>query len=180
MSHKSEAKYSNITKDRLIYNKTGHFAILVNRRGVCKIFENGGVTGADPGFRRGGGFIHSEGGVSYRNFRSGSKLLQGPGQINKQKKLQTAVGGGVTRKNRGGPITRKKTPVSAPGPSIELHRPKSGPKYIWWWWWWCMGGGAFWFIKYIKFPCFHLITRGGAPAGGGGPALRPMCCLDII
>ena len=28
MSHKSEAKYSNITKDRLIYNKTGHFAIL--------------------------------------------------------------------------------------------------------------------------------------------------------
>ena len=43
MSHKSEAKYSNITKDRLIYNKTGHFAILVNRRGVCKIFENGGV-----------------------------------------------------------------------------------------------------------------------------------------
>ena len=44
MSHKSEAKYSNITKDRLLYNKTGHFAILVNRRGGgCKIFENGGV-----------------------------------------------------------------------------------------------------------------------------------------
>ena len=42
----------------------------------------------------GGGFVHSEGGGgSYRNFRSGSKLLQGPGQINKQKKLQTAVGG---------------------------------------------------------------------------------------
>ena len=40
-----------------------------------------------------GGFVHSEGGVLYRNFRSGSKLLQGPGQINKQKKLQTAVGG---------------------------------------------------------------------------------------
>ena len=50
------------------------------------------VPGTDPGFRR-GGFVHSEGGVSYRNFRSGSKLLQGPGQINKQKKLQTAVGG---------------------------------------------------------------------------------------
>ena len=33
-----------------------------------------------------GGFVHSEGGVSYRNFRSGSKLVQGPGQINKQKK----------------------------------------------------------------------------------------------
>ena len=43
MSHNSEAKYSNIIKDRLIYNKTGHFAILVNRRGVCKTFENGGV-----------------------------------------------------------------------------------------------------------------------------------------
>ena len=43
MSHKSEAHFLNITKDRLIYNKTGHFAILVNRRGVCKIFENGGV-----------------------------------------------------------------------------------------------------------------------------------------
>ena len=43
MSHKSEAHYLNITKDRLIYNKTGYFAILVNRRGVCKIFENGGV-----------------------------------------------------------------------------------------------------------------------------------------
>ena len=41
----------------------------------------------------GGGVRTSEGGVSYRNFRSGSKLLQGPGQINKQKKLQTAVGG---------------------------------------------------------------------------------------
>ena len=138
MSHKSEAKYSNITKDRLIYNKTGHFAILVNRRGVCKIFENGGVPGADPGFRRGGGggvrTFRRGGGGSYRNFRSGSKLLQGPGQINKQQKLQTAVGGG-------GDHPRKK-PVSAPGPSIELHRPKSGPKYIWcWWWWWCMGGG---------------------------------------
>ena len=47
------------------------------------------VTGADPGFRR-GGFVHSEGGGgSYRNFRSGSKLLQGPGQINKQKKYGT-------------------------------------------------------------------------------------------
>ena len=43
MSHKSEANYLNITKDRLLYNKTGHFAILVNRRDVCKIFENGGV-----------------------------------------------------------------------------------------------------------------------------------------
>ena len=43
MSHKNEANYLNISKDRLICNKTGHFAILVNRRDVCKIFENGGV-----------------------------------------------------------------------------------------------------------------------------------------
>ena len=43
-----------------------------------------------------GGVVHSEGGGggSYRNFRSGSKLLQDPGQITKQEKLQTAVGGG--------------------------------------------------------------------------------------
>ena len=53
----------------------------------------------------GGGFVHSEGGVSYRNFRSGSKLLQGPGQINKQNKI--AKRGGVS----GHP---KKKPVSAP------------------------------------------------------------------
>ena len=43
MSHKNEANYLNISKDRLICNKTGHFAILVNRRDVCKIFENSGV-----------------------------------------------------------------------------------------------------------------------------------------
>ena len=54
------------------------------------------LAGADPGFRRGGGFVHSEGGVSYRNFRSGSKLLQGPGQINKQTKIaDSRRGGGV-------------------------------------------------------------------------------------
>ena len=41
-----------------------------------------------------GGFVHSEGGVSYRNFRSGSKLLQGPGQINKQKKIADSRRGG--------------------------------------------------------------------------------------
>ena len=50
-------------------------------------------AGTDPGFRR-GGFIHSEGGVSYRDFRSGSKLLQGPGQINKQKKIADSHRGG--------------------------------------------------------------------------------------
>ena len=63
-------------------------------------------SGADPGFRR-GGFVHSEGGVSYRNFRSGSKLLQGPGQINKQKKIADS--------RRGGFRSPKKPPVSAHG-----------------------------------------------------------------
>ena len=66
--------------------------------------------GADPGFRRGeGSYIQKwggGGGGSYRNFRSGSKLLQVPGQINKQKKLQTDVGGG-------GPITQKNPCIRA-------------------------------------------------------------------
>ena len=45
--------------------------------------------------QKGGGFVHSEGGGgSYRNFRSGSKLLQGPGQINKQKKIADRHRGG--------------------------------------------------------------------------------------
>ena len=60
----------------------------------------------------GGGFVHSEGGVSYRNFRSGSKLLQGPGQINKQTKLQTAVGGG-------GPNTQKNPCIRACPPPLN-------------------------------------------------------------
>ena len=61
-----------------------------------------------------GGFVHSEGGGgSYRNFRSGSKLLQGPGQINKQKKLQTAVGGVSDHP--------KKKPVSAHEHGIDNH-----------------------------------------------------------
>ena len=72
--------------------------------------QSGVLAGADPGFRR-GGFVHSEGGVSYRKFRSGSKLLQGPGQINKQKKkiADSRRGGG------GGSDHPKKNPVSAPG-----------------------------------------------------------------
>ena len=120
MSHKSEAKCSNITKDRLIYNKTGHFAILVNRRGVCKIFENGGVPGADPGFRRGRGSYIQKGG-----FRTGISGAEGPGPwANQQAKK-------IADSHRGGGVrSPPKKPVSAPGPSIELHRPKSGPKYI--------------------------------------------------
>ena len=136
MSHKSEAKYSNITKDRLIYNKTGHFAILVNRRGVCKIFENGGVPGADPGFRRGegGSYIQKGGGGFVQEFQERIQIVAGPWANQQATKIADS--------RRGGAITREKKPVSAPGPSIELHRPKSGPKYIWWWWWWwCMGGG---------------------------------------
>ena len=68
-------------------------------------------TGVDPGFRRGGGgsYIQKGGGVSYRNFRSGSKLLQGPGQINKQKKIADSRRGGGVR-------SPKKKPVSAPSP----------------------------------------------------------------
>ena len=64
--------------------------------GVDLLVKDSMNPGADPGFRRGGGgsYIQKGGGGSYRNFRSGSKLLQDPGQINKQKKLQTAVGGG--------------------------------------------------------------------------------------
>ena len=46
-----------------------------------------------------------KGGVSYRNFRSGSKLLQGPGQINKQKKIADSC--------RGVSDHPKKSPVSA-------------------------------------------------------------------
>ena len=39
-----------------------------------------------------------------------------------------------------------------------------------------MGGGAFGFIQYIKFPCFHLITR------GRGSSFTPnvLNSLDII
>ena len=42
------------------------------------------------------------------NFRSGSKLLQGPGQINKQTKIANSRGGGGGG-GGGGPITPKKT-----------------------------------------------------------------------
>ena len=54
-----------------------------------------------------GGVVHSEGGVSYRNFRSGSKLLQGPGQINKQKKnADSRRGGGGVRWPKDPPCIR--------------------------------------------------------------------------
>ena len=38
------------------------------------------------------------------------------------------------------------------------------------------GGGIFWFIQYIEFPCFHLITR------GRGSSFTPnvLNSLDII
>ena len=57
----------------------------------------------------GGGSYIQKGGVSYRNFRSGSKLLQGPGQINKQKKIPDSRRGG----GGGGSDHPKKNPVSA-------------------------------------------------------------------
>ena len=49
----------------------------------------------------------SEGGGAYRNFRSGSKLLQGPGQIDKQNKIADSRRGG------GGVRSPQKNPVSA-------------------------------------------------------------------
>ena len=47
------------------------------------------------------------------NFRSGSKLLQGPGQINKQKKIADSRRGGGS--DHPPPPPKKKTPVSAHG-----------------------------------------------------------------
>ena len=67
---------------------------------------------ADPGFRRGGGVRTFRMGVSYRNFRSGSKLLQGPGQINKQNKIADSRRGGGSDHP---PPPPKKKPVSAHG-----------------------------------------------------------------
>ena len=83
--------------------------------------------GADPGFRRGGGGSYiRRGGGFVQNFRSGSKLLQGPGQINKQKKLQTAVGGvsdhpKKTLYPRMGPLAL--TVGMVLGPVLKLSRP---------------------------------------------------------
>ena len=72
------------------------------------------LPGADPGFRR-GGFVHSEGGVSYiqkGGFRTGisgadPNCCRALGKSTSKKKLQTAVGGVSDHP--------KKTPVSAPG-----------------------------------------------------------------
>ena len=71
----------------------------------------------------GGGFVHSEGGGgSYRNFRSGSKLLQGPGQTNKQKQIADS--------RRGGVRTPKKNPVSAHGRTQKSPRGPCPPPAI--------------------------------------------------
>ena len=63
------------------------------------------IPGADPGFRRGGGFVHSEGGGGVRTGISGAdpNCCRALGKSTSQQKLQTAVGGG------GGPIAPKKT-----------------------------------------------------------------------
>ena len=76
------------------------------------------IPGADPGFRRGG--RTSEGWVSYMNFRSGSKLLQGPGQINKQTKIANSRGGGG---GGGGVRSPQKNPVSAHGYYVDSRPP---------------------------------------------------------
>ena len=62
----------------LVYSKIDRY--IGSRRG-SRIQKGGFRT-----FRRGGG--------SYRNFRSGSKLLQGPGKINKQQKIADSRRGG--------------------------------------------------------------------------------------
>ena len=81
----------------------------------CRLYNIGPKIGPPSGPRRGsriqkgggggGSYIQKGGGGggSYRNFRSGSKLLQGPGQINKQTKIADSRRGGG-----GGPITQKK------------------------------------------------------------------------
>ena len=52
-------------------------------------------TGADPGFRRGGGFVHSEGGGGVRTGISGAdpNCCRVLGKSTSKKELQTAVGG---------------------------------------------------------------------------------------
>ena len=68
------------------------------------------LTGADPGFRR-GGFVHSEGG-GVRTGISGAdpNCCRALGKSTSKKKLQTAVGG---EGGGGGSDHPKKTPVSA-------------------------------------------------------------------
>ena len=117
-----------------------------------RIFKLGhllGLTpGADPGFRR-GGFVHSEGGVSYRKFRSGSKLLQGPGQINKQKQIADSRRGG------GFPITQKKNLYPRLHPITQL----------------CISIHPVYINNRLKTPLSRGVGRifgGGCRGGGGG------------
>ena len=93
------------------------FRPLTPRRG-SRIQKGGGGGGRT--FRRGGG-----GGGSYRNFRSGSKLLQGPGQINKHKKLQTAVGGGASDHPKK-TLYPRLTPVCYCGSDLSIFHPHAG------------------------------------------------------
>ena len=85
----SDAK--NIIKDEMEM-----ISMPINPPTQARIQKGGG---GGRTFRRGGG-------GSYRNFRSGSKLLQGPGQINKQKKIADS--------RRGRSDHPPKNPVSAP------------------------------------------------------------------
>ena len=70
------------------------------------------ISGADPGFRRGGGGSYiQKGGGFVQEFQERIQIVAGP-WANQQakKKLQTAVGGGPIT-----PPPQKKKPVSAPG-----------------------------------------------------------------
>ena len=84
--------------------------------------KRGGVQARIQDSEGGGSYIQ-KGGVSYRNFRSGSKLLQGPGQINKQERncRQPWGGGGGVRS----PPPPKKT-VSAPGVNRDFLESRVG------------------------------------------------------
>ena len=68
------------------------------------------VTGADPGFRRGGGVRTFRRGGGVRTGISGAdpNCCRALGKSTSKQKLQTAVGGGGVR-------SPKKAPVSAPG-----------------------------------------------------------------
>ena len=70
-------------------------------RDVRRACSQSGAQDSEGGV--GGSYIQKGGGGSYRNFRSRSKLLQGPGQINKQKKIADS-----RRRGGGGPNTQKK------------------------------------------------------------------------
>ena len=136
-----------------MYYLTYTIDVIHVRRG-SRIQKGGGRT-----FRRGGG------GGSYRNVKNGSKLLQGPGQINKQKRncRQPWGGGGGSDHPPKNPVSGLEIFIKLPVWKTSLERfsvfgPIFGciqlysvlrrtdqesygwqPKYLRHWWrWWCV------------------------------------------